>query len=274
MNIGEHPRSVGIVSLVNHLSCLVWLCLVLSPSLCLVFSPPCPHSGIHVFSSDRSILTRTMARLRPSCPPGVLCVSAGLSTILMILLAVVCVFLILALLVPSSLSSLSSPSSLSSGLIPFPPPASQQPPITVAVHAGGGGGGDSRYDRAPQPLRDWMAPPEFPPRGGLSRLPFNQPTQGLPESFQSVGLIRVEDKMLPLYGRRTAGSSDRWNYYTRTDTYNPIPLPIQIQKRDCMDDVGCAEVSSGDRVHVRGIQKEGQTEIYRFDGPKYLPGLL
>lgn len=214
-----------------------------------------------------------MARLRPSCPPGVLCVSAGLSTILMILLAVVCVFLILALLVPSSLSSLSSPSSLSSGLIPFPPPASQQPPITVAVHAGGGGG-DSRYDRAPQPLRDWMAPPEFPPRGGLSRLPFNQPTQGLPESFQSVGLIRVEDKMLPLYGRRTAGSTDRWNYYTRTDTYNPIPLPIQIQKRDCMDDVGCAEVSSGDRVHVRGIQKEGQTEIYRFDGPKYLPGLL
>lgn len=135
-------------------------------------------------------------------------------------------------------------------------------------------GGDSRYDRAPQPLRDWMAPPEFPPRGGLSRLPFNQPTQGLPESFQSVGMIRVEDKMLPLYGRRTAGGSDRWNYYTRTDTYNPIPLPVQIQRRDCMDDVGCPEISSGDRVHIRGLQKEGQTEIYRFDGPKYIPGLL
>ena len=136
------------------------------------------------------------------------------------------------------------------------------------------GGGDSRYDRAPQPLRDWMAPPEYPPRGGLSRLPFNQPTQGLPESFQSVGLIRVEDKMLPLYGRRTAGGGDRWNYYTRTDTYNPIPLPVRVQKRDCMDDVGCSEISSGDRVHISGLQKEGQTEVYRFDGPKYFPGLL
>lgn len=210
-----------------------------------------------------------MARIRSSCPPGVFCVSAGLTTVVMILFAVAGVFLLLGFLVPSPTFS----GSRAHPLLPFPSASASPPPITVSVHAGGGGG-DSRYDRAPQPLRDWMAPPEFPPRGGLSRLPFNQPTQGLPESFQSVGLIRVEDKMLPLYGRRTAGSGDRWNYYTRTDTYNPIPLPVQVQKRDCMDDVGCPEVSSGDRVHVRGLQKEGQTEIYRFDGPKYLPGLL
>ena len=66
-------------------------------------------------------------------------------------------------------------------------------------------GGDSRYDMAPQPLRDWMAPPEFPPRGGIASIPINIPTQGLPESFQSVGVVKVEDKILPLYGRRTAG---------------------------------------------------------------------
>lgn len=209
-----------------------------------------------------------MARTRSSCPPGTFCISAGLTTTLFILLAVVAVFLVIGVLYPLISSRIST-----SPLLPFP--SSSQPPVTVSVHTGGGGGGgDSRYERAPQPLRDWRAEPEFPPRGGLSRLPFNQPTQGLPESFQSVGLIRVEDKMLPLYGRRTAGSNDRWNYYTRTDTYNPIPLPIQVQKRDCMDDVGCPEVSSGDSVHVRGLQKEGKTEIYRFDGPKYLPGLL
>lgn len=220
-----------------------------------------------------------MARNR--CPPGVLCLSAGLTTTLLILLGVCLLFFLIAALIPSSLlspSSVASPvspvasafpsSSTSPG--PFhPPQPSSAPPVLISVN-----GGDSRYDRAPQPLRDWMAPPEFPPRGGLSRLPFNQPTQGLPESFQSVGLIRVEDKMLPLYGRRTAGGGDRWNYYTRTDTYNPIPLPVQIQKRDCMDDVGCPEISSGERVHIRGLQKEGQTEVYRFDGPKYIPGLL
>ena len=212
-----------------------------------------------------------MARSRSSCPPGVLCLSAGLSTVLFTLMGVAFVFLALHFL-RSSLPLLApslSPSVLS---LPMAPPASASlgpAPVYVSVQ-----GGDSRYDRAPQPLRDWMAPPEFPPRGGLSRLPFNQPTQGLPESFQSVGMIRVEDKMLPLYGRRTAGSNDRWNYYTRTDTYNPIPLPVRFQKRDCMDDVGCPEISSGDNVHVNGLHKEGKTEIYRFDGPKYIPGLF
>ena len=212
-----------------------------------------------------------MARSRSSCPPGVLCISEGLTTTLLLLLVVAAAFFLLSWFLPS-LSSF-RPSSPYLTPLPSAPAVFQQPPIHVSVHTPAGRG-DSRYDRAPQPLRDWRAEPEFPPRGGLSTLPFNQPTQGLPESFQSVGLIRVDDKMLPLYGRRTAGSSDRWNYYTRTDTYNPIPLPVQIQKRDCMDDVGCPEISSGERVHVRGLQKEGQTEIYRFDGPKYLPGLL
>lgn len=193
---------------------------------------------------------------------------------LFLLLCVILVFFVIAsVLSPrlSGLPALSALSALSHPPLAQPQPVMSQPPPSVVVSMNGG---DSRYDRAPQPLRDWMAPPEFPPRGGLSRLPFNQPTKGLPESFQSVGMIRVEDKMLPLYGRRTTGGSDRWNYYTRTDTYNPIPLPVQIQRRDCMDDVGCPEISSGDRVHIRGLQKEGQTEIYRFDGPKYIPGLL
>lgn len=206
---------------------------------------------------------------RSRCPPGVFCLSAGLFTTLFILLSVALIFFLLATVLSPRLPTLSSALPSPSPSMSHPTPVMSPPSVMVSMN-----GGDSRYDRAPQPLRDWMAPPEFPPRGGLSRLPFNQPTQGLPESFQSVGMIRVEDKMLPLYGRRTAGSGDRWNYYTRTDTYNPIPLPVQIQRRDCMDDVGCPEVSSGDRVHIRGLQKEGQTEIYRFDGPKYIPGLL
>ena len=136
------------------------------------------------------------------------------------------------------------------------------------------GGGDSRYDRAPQPLRDWMSRPEFPPRGGLSALPFNIPTQGLPESFQSVGIINVGEQVLPLYGRRTAGSSDRWNYYTRTDTYNPVPVPVQFGRRDCMDDVGCQEIMSGENVKIDALHKEGKTNIYNISGPKYIPGMI
>jgi hypothetical protein len=121
-----------------------------------------------------------------------------------------------------------------------------------------------------------MAPPELPPRGGIATIPINIPTQGLPESFQAMGNLSIQGgKMLPLYGRRTMrGSSDRWNYYTRTDTYNPVPLPLRYKGRDCMDDIGCPEVFSGETVHVDGTGETGVVRVFRYDGPKYVPGML
>ena len=200
-----------------------------------------------------------MARSRRSkCPPGVFCISDGLGTTLMIILAVALIFILYAVffLKPQAPT------------IIMP---KQSPPQTTVIPVKGG---DSRYDMAPQPLRDWMAPPEFPPRGGIASIPINIPTQGLPESFQSIGMIHVDGQMLPLYGRRTTGSSDRWNYYTRTDTYNPIPIPIAHKKRDCMDDVGCNELMTGENVRLEGADKSGKVTLYRYDGPKYYPGLI
>lgn len=198
-------------------------------------------------------------RGRSKCPPGVFCISSGLGTTLTIILVVALLFFLYAVFF----------------LRPQAPtiimPRQQAPQTTVIPIKGG----DSRYDMAPQPLRDWMAPPEFPPRGGIASIPINIPTQGLPESFQSVGVVNVDDKILPLYGRRTAGGGgDRWNYYTRTDTYNPVPIPVRFQRRDCMDDVGCQEILSGDEVKVEVMNKPGRTSMYRFDGPKYIPGLI
>lgn len=195
---------------------------------------------------------------RGSCPPGVFCLSEGI----LVVLGVVLLFLFIVIYLMKTPHTIVFPSSQHQ---PLPPPA-------VMIQQGGGG--DSRYDRAPQPLRDWMGRPEFPPRGGLSSLPFNIPTQGLPETFQSVGIINVGEQVLPLYGRRTTGSSDRWNYYTRTDTYNPVPVPVQFGRRDCMDDTGCQEIMSGESVAIDALHKEGKTNIYRMGGPKYIPGLI
>ena len=134
---------------------------------------------------------------------------------------------------------------------------------------------DTRFARAPQPLRDWMEGPEYPPRGGIATIPINIPTQGLPESFQMTGNINVDGKMLPLYGRRTMmGSSDRWNYYTRTDTFNPVPIPLRYKNRDCMDDIGCQELYSGEHVVLDGTGENGKVRLFRYDGPKYVPGLI
>lgn len=200
-----------------------------------------------------------MARHKTKCPSGVFCISDGLGTTIIIILIVAALFMIYAILFLRP----ESPTIIM--------PRQSTPQTTVIPIKGG----DSRYDMAPQPLRDWMAPPEFPPRGGIARIPINIPTQGLPESFQSVGVVNVDDKILPLYGRRTTGGSgDRWNYYTRTDTYNPVPIPVRFQKRDCMDDVGCQEILSGEEVKIDVMNKQGKTSIYRFDGPKYISSLI
>jgi len=183
------------------------------------------------------------------CPPGVLCISG---TLILFIIAILIIMIFFFYYKPAA-------------------PIMIQPSAPTIINQSGG---DSRFDRAPQPLRDWMGRPEFPPRGGIASIPINIPTQGLPESFQSVGIINVGDQVLPLYGRRTIGKSDRWNYYTRTDSYNPVPLPIQFQRRNCMDDVGCDELMSGQSVKLNGLHKEGKVDVYRFDGPKYIPGLI
>ena len=201
---------------------------------------------------------------RSKCPPGVFCISGGLGTTIFIIISVALLFFLYAMFF---MRPRNDPPTI------IMPRSEASAPKTIIIPPAGNGG-DSRYDIAPQPLRDWMAPPEFPPRGGIASIPINIPTQGLPESFQSVGVVRVEDKILPLYGRRTAGGSDRWNYYTRTDTYNPVPIPINFQRRQCMDDIGCQEILSGDEVKVDVMNKMGKTSIYRYDGPKYIPGLI
>ena len=210
-----------------------------------------------------------------SCPDGQFCLT---SNMVFFALALVIVGLLIYMIMTSQQAPRFS-SMMNSSQAPEPSPVSvlpignrpPPPPAVFNIQAGG----DSRYDRAPQPLRDWNAGPEWPPRGGIASIPINIPTQGLPERFQSVGIMTTPDgQVLPLYGRRTATSTDRWNYYTRTDTYNPVPIPVNYKKRDCMNDIGCEELMDGEEVKNFGTNTGGKVHIYRMDGPKYIPGLI
>ncbi len=150
-------------------------------------------------------------------------------------------------------------------------------PVKVVVDGGGGVGGadlspgDDRYTQAPKPMRMWRAPPDTNVWNPTT-LP-SVATRGLPESFQTVGLLQYPGgDVKPLYGRRTAGSNDRWNYYTRTDTYNPVPIPVSQGRRDCMDDVGCNEVFDGDNLKsLNGEQVK--VKLYKMNGPTYIAGI-
>lgn len=120
--------------------------------------------------------------------------------------------------------------------------------------------GDDRYTIAPRPQR------EFQP--GLRQIA----SRGPPESYQQMGVLNAGDgKILPLYGRRVAARSDYFNYYTRTDTYNPVAVPVNFKKRDCQDSVGCHEVSTGDEIDISITGQKGKVTLYGFDGPRYEP---
>jgi len=134
---------------------------------------------------------------------------------------------------------------------------------------------DDKYDLAPKPERHWITKPDLPNSAEIyGKLP-RVPTRGIPETYQSMGIIKTDDgQLLPLYGRRTASRSDRFQYYTRTDTYNPVQLPINYNRRDCQDDIGCEELSNSDVVTIAATGQKGTATIYRFDGPTYVPGIL
>jgi Family of unknown function (DUF5755) len=135
------------------------------------------------------------------------------------------------------------------------------------------GGGDDRYSRAPRPQRVWDNGPELPIRGAFgSQGPTldSIATRGAPEAYQQMGVIVGPDnKPLPLYGRRTAPRSDKFNYYTRTDQYNPVALPLLFNKRDCQDNVGCDEVMNGDNIKLGATGEVAKVTLYGFDGPRY-----
>lgn len=193
------------------------------------------------------------------CPPGVFCITPGLGIVLLIVL---CIGMYLYFEgIPSKVQ----------------PPRyeneeSQQNTIINNVVQGG----DDRYTRAPEPLRSWMTIPDL--RGALipaGAVPINVNPRGIPSAYQQMGYIKTDgEKLLPLYGRQTAYRSDRFNYYTRTDTYNPIQVPITFKKKNCSDDIGCEELFGGEEVHVKGVGQSGTVDIYKFDGPTYIPGLV
>jgi hypothetical protein len=200
-----------------------------------------------------------MPRIRNSCPPGILCITPSTIFFGVVILVLVAFIVYLIMKEPK--------------YIQHHQPSVAPPSVLVNVEKG-----DDRYTRAPKPLRNWMNPVDME---DVAVSPFNKgsipviATRGLPEAYQSMGIVTTPSgELLPLYGRRVASRSDRFNYYTRTDTNNPIPLPINYKRRDCQDDVGCDELYDGEHVEIIPTKQKGTVTIYRFNGPSYIPGVL
>lgn len=107
--------------------------------------------------------------------------------------------------------------------------------------------------------------------------PFYYPTRGTPQSYQQYGVLigeerrhRGEQTILPLIGRQTYPGSSRYHYYTSTNGYHPMKLPVVHKKRTCNDSTGCDEIYSGNIVSVNGYDYDFKADVYPSPDLQYI----
>ena len=119
-------------------------------------------------------------------------------------------------------------------------------------------------------------------------VPINIPTRGESGGFQQIGVLHkietsdetmkvgnnTEPVILPLMGAPTYNGSNKWTYYTATDKYNQIKLPITNNNRKCDSEYGCDELYDGDNVTIPAYNGSFEVKIYEFDKPRYLPFVI
>jgi hypothetical protein len=110
-------------------------------------------------------------------------------------------------------------------------------------------------------------------------VPVNVHTRGW-DSYRQVGVLHEIDacgnnpRILPLYGRQTYPSSSKWNFYTTTDGYHLLKLPVFYKNKDCTDQYGCDEIFSGDELYVKEYQSTFQARLYNDNQIRYIPYVL
>ena len=147
----------------------------------------------------------------------------------------------------------------------------------------GGNGGD--------PLSNAYVPPVKCDAGGLMNNPLNMtippnsiainiPTQHYNVQYAQVGILTKRygnnNEILPLMGRRTVTSRNKWQYYTVSGGGGnggnlQAKLPVKVRGKTCSNEYGCEEVNTGDDVYVEGFQDTFKATIYESGMFSYIP---
>jgi len=208
-----------------------------------------------------------------TCPPGVIC----LSNSLVIALFFICIIGIVIAMKHKTLQKTTEDETdeLKDAEIDktkqhYPPPiivVNPQPPTAsipepqIHVH------NNMTSNTLAPPLRNM-------PNTTTVGVPINVHTRGATPDMQQVGILTDDsnDHILALYGRPTFRGSSKWMYFTATDKFQSIKLPIWKNTRNCTDDLGCDEVYDGDTIRVPAHgDKSFKATIYSLDAPRYIP---
>ena len=71
--------------------------------------------------------------------------------------------------------------------------------------------------------------------------------------------------------KKTYPGSNAYNYYTKSDGFQSIKLPVIINNVDCTDERGCSQLQNNDVVNVESYNDTFKFRQYNYDKPKYLP---
>lgn len=111
-------------------------------------------------------------------------------------------------------------------------------------------------------------------------LPINIPSRGPTGAYQQVGFLSQNSAdpndpngnlILPLMGRPIYFGSKNWSYYTFSEKYQTVKLPLMHKGRKCDQDLGCPEMYQGDKVHVPPYKGDFTVNLYDYDKPSYIP---
>ena len=104
----------------------------------------------------------------------------------------------------------------------------------------------------------------------------NTPTRGERSQYQQIGVLIEENntgnkKILPLYGQQTYRGSNNWRYYTDTDGFQSVKLPVLHKNKNCQEEYGCDEIYDGDNIRILAYENPYKASLYPLDSPRYLP---
>jgi hypothetical protein len=127
------------------------------------------------------------------------------------------------------------------------------------------------------PLKDPYVPPMKCDGGNLTNgIPINIQTQSTSKEYTQIGILSSTQKVvLPLMGRRTIISRDKWQYYTMSGG-GPggnlqTKLPIKVKGKNATSENGVDEIYTNDEVYVEGLKEIFIATIYENGLFSYIP---
>ena len=106
-----------------------------------------------------------------------------------------------------------------------------------------------------------------------THIPINIPTRGPSQTYRQIGVLTNSDNslILPLFGRSIWNGSSKWNYYTQTDKFVSVHLPVFSKNKDCSAEYGCEELFDKEEVTVPQFNETFVVTLYHLEGPRYIP---